>query len=903
MKRRKFFDILELSTRCLSLRSAKLAVWHGNREVCQTASLALRTIFLLKAIGHLVIFLVFVLPVSVGLAAVETTPYPADHATPVSVMTHITAEFSEEMKASTITEETFLVEAETIFEDIEVLGEVSYNPEERKATFIPEKLDDDTKYVVTITTGVKDKDGNALETDFIWTFTTAFAEHEPLIEVNPGRNALALVNAPITATFDTDMDPESIQSNQEACADPFASCVNTFFLSTLEEGGPFGGYQSVPVSGEVTYDENERVATFTPDAPFKPNTEYSATITTGVKDIEGNFLESGYKWSFTTTDNPCSDDTVPPEITSPSPGKNEMGVSAKASISVIFSEDMDETTIESPGTFSIINGSGETVDGTTSYDDEDKTAIFEPTEALDYEMIHTATITTDAKDQCGNALEADYKWSFVTGGEPEFGVDSTTPDKDDTDVNVDTAVVSATFNKEINPSNFTQETFKLNDGTSDISGSASCTEYTATFQPGEPLNDETHYTATIVAGVEASNGESLKQDYEWSFDTGSPPLFEVISTTPNKDETDVNVNTAVVSASFNKEINPSTFTLETFRLNDGTSDISGSVSCTEYTATFQPEESLKQGTHYTATIAASVESSAGEALEDAYEWSFDTGSFPLIEVISTTPENGGTDVDLHTLISAAFNHPLKESDLNAGTFIVNDGSGDIIGTVSYHGNTVSFEPEAPLNPKTLYVAVVAGVEDQDGNSLEAPYEWSFTTIPPPRIILTRPSDLMGNVGVDIAITATFSQEMSELTLTGEIFKVNDGSEDIVGSVSYRDKTATFESAENLKNDTQYRVTITSAEDPNGNTMEPSVHEWSFTTGSACPDEAVMGDLNNDGDADLEDLILGAQICAGKTTLSTLCPEADVNGDGRIGVEEMIYLLRVISNPVQPPIAE
>ncbi len=58
-----------------------------------------------------------------------------------------------------------------------------------------------------------------------------------------------------------------------------------------------------------------------------------------------------------------------------------------------------------------------------------------------------------------------------------------------------------------------------------------------------------------------------------------------------------------------------------------------------------------------------------------------------------------------------------------------------------------------------------------------------------------------------------------------------------------------------------------------------------------------GDFNNDGGADLKDIILGLQIIAEIHTQNVLA--ADVSGDQRIGLEEVIYLLQNTSGNIWP----
>jgi len=476
------------------------------------------------AFGHLMFLIFFIhLPIwaNTGTATIVMISDPADNATPVSVDTLVMAEFSEDMDEGSIDEDTFLVKEKTIFEEISVSGLVSYNSDERKAVFTPEELHYDTKYIVTITTEVKDVNGNSLEANYEWAFTTGFANHEPLIAVSPSRNAVNVsVNTVVTATFDKDMDPASIQANQNG--DPFGGdSVNTFFLSVVTED-PLFGPQNVFISGNVTY--HDKVATFKPDTSLEPEKEYFATVTTGVRDTEGNPLETGYKWSFTIG---IGCESTPPEIVLPTIPEENTIVSGIPFVSVIFSEEMDKSAIEAPGTFTL-SASGNTVEGTVSYND--KKARFTPMESPDY-GIYTAVITSDAKDLCGNALES-KEWSFMLMDGPPTVI-LTSPDKDESEVPVN-ALITAIFSEEMDmsgliaPGVFSVKT----DRSDDVEGTVSYNGKTATFTPATLLDGETTYTATIITAAKDLSGTPLEEVKVWSFTTMKKLDFAVRIASP-----------------------------------------------------------------------------------------------------------------------------------------------------------------------------------------------------------------------------------------------------------------------------------------------------------------------------------------------------------------------------------
>lgn len=100
-------------------------------------------------------------------------------------------------------------------------------------------------------------------------------------------------------------------------------------------------------------------------------------------------------------------------------------------------------------------------------------------------------------------------------------------------------------------------------------------------------------------------------------------------------------------------------------------------------------------------------------------------------VSSTSPTNGATDVAVDTAITPTFSEKMDDSTITTATFLVNDDSSNIEGTVSTltQSDTIArFTPTTTLDYNTTYTATITtGVKDLAGNILEADYTWSFTT--------------------------------------------------------------------------------------------------------------------------------------------------------------------------------
>lgn len=109
-------------------------------------------------------------PASDTTAPTVAATAPADGATGVALnLTSITATFSEEMDAASITETTFSLSNGAT-------GTVSYDAASKTASFVLSGyLEPNTTYTAAIATGAKDLAGNALSADHVWSFTTGAA--------------------------------------------------------------------------------------------------------------------------------------------------------------------------------------------------------------------------------------------------------------------------------------------------------------------------------------------------------------------------------------------------------------------------------------------------------------------------------------------------------------------------------------------------------------------------------------------------------------------------------------------------------------------------------------------------------------------------------------------------------
>jgi hypothetical protein len=110
-------------------------------------------------------------------------------------------------------------------------------------------------------------------------------------------------------------------------------------------------------------------------------------------------------------------DTTAPTVSSTVPADSATAVAVTSNVTASFSEAMDSATITAT-TFTLKQGSI-AVGGVVTY--SGTTATFNPSISLAGATVYTATVTTGAKDEAGNALAANEVWTFTTAGTAPLG--------------------------------------------------------------------------------------------------------------------------------------------------------------------------------------------------------------------------------------------------------------------------------------------------------------------------------------------------------------------------------------------------------------------------------------------------------------------------------------------------
>jgi len=655
-----------------------------------------------------------------------------------------------------------------------------------------------------------------------------------LTSVFPANNALGVgTNSALSATFS---EPLGVPSGT-----PFTLCPTA--AAPCPPGAVVAG--SISVAGST--------ATFTPAASLAATTQFTATITTAVRDLAGNMLAVPFTWVFMTGGGP---DIIPPTVSATSPANNATGVVLSTTITATFSEAMTNASLDTSSFTVVRTIAGTPIAGTVTV--AGNTAIFTPTGALPPTTQITATITTAALDAAGNALAAPFVWQFTTGAAPDTTppvVSFTAPANGQTGVGTTTSVSSVTFSEAMDNSTINSSTFQMVDSNgAPVTAVLTISGNSATLTPIAPLLPGTDYSTTVTTGVRDASGNALAAPYTWTFTTGpapdtTPPT--VTMTNPTNGALGVASN-AAISATFSEAMTNASINTASFTLFNNTTpgNVIGTVSIAGNTASFVPQTPLAFSSNFTATISTAVGDAAGTPMAAPFVFSFTTGLAPDTNaptvVLPTSPANAASGVAQNATVSATFSEPMQNSTLNTSSFTVAPvlGGPNIPGTVFVTGNTVTFTPLASLPESTaLRATITTAATDAAGNPLAMAETWTFGTAgSPPTVIASSIADNATNVSLNSTLTITFSEPMNNGTLILANFQVRDPTLALVpGTVSFIGNTMTFTPSAPLAASTTFTATVTTGvTDVAGNALAVNF-VITFTTGtgafSACPTTA------------------------------------------------------------------
>ena len=640
-----------------------------------------------------------------SIAPMLSSLNPSNHSLENAINRAISVTFSEAMDPTTITTTTFKIAQGEVL----LAGNVSYYG--TTATFTPSSpFSINTAYTGNITTGVKDFAANALDENIVWSFTTGANSDiiAPTVSLTtPLNSALDVnLNRSIRVIFSEGMNP---------------STVNSTNFTVTQPG-------SILVAGTVTY--VGETAIFNPQNDFLSNTDYSATITTGVKDLAENALTSNKVWSFTTGSNT---DATAPSVSSMMPSNSESSVALNQMISATFSEALDPLSLsnrsfvlEGPGAVPVVG----TVDQVGAM------VTFTPSANLVANTQYSASISTRAKDLADHSMASNKVWTFTTGAFSDITpptVSSTFPVNFASNVVINTKL-SAIFSEGMDPRTMTNVSFSLTGpGVTPVDGAVTLVCTTATFRPTNPLATNTVFVATITTTTKDLAGIALTANKSWSFTTGTnvdTTAATVVVANPANLAIDVPIS-GKIAVTFSEVMDSLSINTATFTLAEGSTPVSGTVISSGVTSVFASSANLKANTLYSMTLSTGVTDLGGNPLANPITWSFTTHSTPDTTpptVVTVDPADLTVNVPIRRNITTTFSEAMNPLTITTANFSLMQGTMPVLGSVNYVGTMATFTPSANLLANTLYTATISNKSrDLAENALGGNTVWSFTT--------------------------------------------------------------------------------------------------------------------------------------------------------------------------------
>jgi hypothetical protein len=679
----------------------------------------------------------------------DTTPptvvsfAPASAATEVAIDANVTATFSEDMDAATITGSS--VELRDAGNN-PTLATVSYNAGTRTVTLDPiGTLALGGVYTARVRGGgadprVKDLAGNALAADTSWSFT---------VTTTPGQCPCSLFGLSATPAVTDDSDGSAIELGVKFQADVSGWVTALRFYKGATNTGVHTGTlwsnTGTPLASATFINESasgwQQVNLSTP-IPVAANTIYVASYHTSVGHYSSNpgfFATSGltnshlnapsaaaaggngvFKYGaggfptdafnggnywvdvvFSTT--PPGEDSTPPTVASFTPASGATGVAYDANVTATFSEDMDATTING-GSAELRDTGNNLIAATVSYNAASRTLTLDPTNSLALGAVYTARIRGGGadprvKDIAGNALAADASWSFTVTTTPpgqcpcSLFSSSSTPvvinDSDDNEIELGVKFQA------------------------DVSGYVTALR----FYKG-PANTGVH-----IGGLWSNTGTPLATA---TFINESASGWQQVNLSI---PVQIEANTTYV-ASYHTTVgryssNPGFFAasgLINGILRAPAAGAVGGNGVFKYGPRSFPNDTFNGGNYWVDVVFTTTPPAADTTPPT---------------VISFTPPSGATDVDADANVTATFSEEMDASTINGSSVELRDAGNNLTpAAVSYNDltRTVTLNPTNSLTVGTVYTARIRGggadprVKDIAGNALAADATWSFTPV-------------------------------------------------------------------------------------------------------------------------------------------------------------------------------
>lgn len=269
------------------------------------------------------------------------------------------------------------------------------------------------------------------------------------------------------------------------------------------------------------------------------------------------------------------------------------------------------------------------------------------------------------------------------------------------------------------------------------------------FKPDDSLQSATRYQVSLSVQAVSAQGVALVEPFTFQFSTVG--VLQISQVFPADGAVEVAGNSSI-TVIFNRPVVPLVVAEEQEKLPQPLKidpPISGKgewVSTSVYA--FQPEGVLKGSTQYVVTIPAGLEDATGEtSLAKDFQWGFSTTapSLASFELGSgyVNPEDSFKNLLLDDYFIVNFFQPMDPASTEAALSIISK-SGEKVNFITEWNQEVTrleITPTVRLSLGTDYIfSLSTEALAADGGNLSDGLTWNFTTVPPPAIVATNPSN-------------------------------------------------------------------------------------------------------------------------------------------------------------------
>ncbi len=361
--------------------------------------------------------------------------------------------------------------------------------DEYSLTFTPSvNYERDTDYTFQLAPIIEALDGTPLVDPFVVTYTSVgFLE---VAEVFPtAEGGYVPANSDITIIFDRPVIPLLMSTEIDELPDPL---------------------QILPATEGVGEWINTSMYIFSPSAPLKGGTTYTASIPSGLQAVDGSVLDVPVVWTFQTS---------PPEIVSidPSPDTTDLFLDTK--IQVRFSQPMNQQTVED-AFYLRLDSLAITPDiiGEFEWSEDGHGFMFTPDVQLELASVYNAGLDGEVSSLSGSTdLQGQRAWSYSTLPFPEI----TGTDPVDGAEGVSRGGFSIYFASPMNVE--TIEDKITIEPTPDIEPRVYYSEWSYRYSVSFGAQPSSTYTVTVAPGMEDIYGNVINTGVTFTYTTAPRP--------------------------------------------------------------------------------------------------------------------------------------------------------------------------------------------------------------------------------------------------------------------------------------------------------------------------------------------------------------------------------------------